>query len=159
MIEEKIKWDKKYKNIASRPVSPLLSYVPKALKGQKALDLAGGLGQNAKELCKKGYDVTLIDISDTALEKIKDTTFKKVRLDLDNYIIPQNEYDVIIMIKYFNLDILRQIPDVLKGGGFFVFETIPKYPVKTSFFLNLFQNFETIYFCDSPFTYVGKKSD
>jgi len=157
MIEEKIKWNKKYKTLTSKPPSPMLSLLPKASKAQKALDLAGGLGRNSKELLKMGYDVTLIDISDVAVSKIDSPYIKKICFDLDNYIIPQNEFDVIIMIKYFNLDLLKQIPKALKNGGYFVFETIKKYPVGEKEFFEIFKDFETVYFTKEPFRYVGKK--
>ena len=155
MIEEKIKWNKKYKTLTSKPPSPLLDYIPN-LKG-KALDLAGGLGRNSIALLQKGYNVTLIDISDIALSKITNPKIKKICLDLDNFIIPQNEYVVIIMIKYFNLDLLKQIPKALKNNGFFVFETINKYPITKEDFFEIFEDFEVVYFNENPFQFVGKK--
>jgi len=156
MYEEKIKWNKKYKNLSPKPPSALLNFVPEAT-GKKALDLAGGLGSNAEVLYSKGYQVTLIDISDTAIARIASTDIEKICLDLDNYIIPQNEFDVIIMIKYFNLELLKQIPSVLKNGGIFLFETIKKYPISKENFFEIFKDFETVFFCEEPFRYVGKK--
>jgi SAM-dependent methyltransferase len=155
MLEEKIKWNKRYQTLTLKPPSFLLNYLPN--KNLKALDLAGGLGRNAYEMVKKGYDVTLIDISDVAISKIKHPKIKTVCLDLDNYIIPQNEFDVIIMIKYFNLELLKQIPFSLKKEGYFVFETINKYPIGKKEFFEIFKNFETIYFNENPFRFVGKK--
>jgi SAM-dependent methyltransferase len=156
MIEEKIKWNEKYKTLTPKNPSPLLKFIPNA-KNKKALDLAGGLGSNAIELLQKGYDVTLIDISNVAISKIKNPKIKTLCLDLDTYIIPQNEYDVIIQIKYFNLDLLKQIPKALKKEGYFVFETIGKYPMDKEEFFEIFKDFETIYFTQKPFRYVGKK--
>ena len=156
MIEEKIKWNEKYKTLSKKHPSKLLYFIPSAKEKQKALDIAGGLGQNSSVLLKKGYDVTLIDISDVAISKINNPQITKICLDVDNYIIPQNEYDVIIMIKYFNLDILKQIPTALKNGGYFVFETIKKYPISKEKFFEIFKNFEVIYFSENPFRFVGK---
>jgi SAM-dependent methyltransferase len=158
MISEKIKWNEKYKTLTAKPPSKLLEYLPRALKSQKALDLAGGLGRNSFELVKKGYDVTLIDISDVALSKISHPQIKKICLDLDKFTIPQNEYDIIVMIKYFNLDLLKQIPDALKKQGFFIFETVKKYPISTEKFFEIFKDFETVYFTQTPFMYVGRKT-
>ncbi len=155
MIEEKIKWNEKYKTLTPKAPSILLDHIPSA-KNKKALDLAGGLGTNAEALLNKGYDVTLIDISDVAISKIKNPKIKTICLDLDNYIIPQNEYDVIIMIKYFNLDLLKQIPKALKKGGYFAFEKIPKYKLTTEEFFEIFKDFETIFFTKEPFRFVGK---
>ncbi|MEO1923769.1 MAG: methyltransferase domain-containing protein [Nautiliaceae bacterium] len=156
MIKEKLKWNEKYKTLTPKPPSPLLNFIPEA-KNKKALDLGGGLGRNAIALLEKGYDVTLIDISDIAISKINNPKIKKICLDLDNYIIPQNEYDIIIMIKYFNLDLLKQIPKSLKNNGFFVFKTINKYPINKEIFFEIFKDFEVVYFNENPFQFVGKK--
>ena len=156
MIEEKIKWNRKYQNLTPKKPSHLLHFIPKA-KNKKALDLAGGLGSNALTLLKKGYDVTLIDISDVAISKITNPKIKTICLDLDTYIIPQNEWDVIIKIKYFNLKLLKQIPKAIKNGGYFVFETIDKYPIKEELFFELFKNFDIIHFSKKPFQFVGVK--
>ncbi len=154
MQSEKIKWNKKYKTLTIKPPSPLINYIPS--KKGKALDLAGGLGRNANFLLQKGYSVTLIDISDVAISKIA-LPIKKLCLDLDNYIIPQNEFDVIIMIKYFNLNILKQIPKALRKDGYFAFETINKYSIEKKEFFEIFKDFEVIFFNENPFQFVGKK--
>ncbi|GAB6074671.1 class I SAM-dependent methyltransferase [Nautilia lithotrophica] len=159
MIEEKLKWNEKYKTLTSKPPSELLKFIPLAKKDKKALDLAGGLGRNSVELFNKGYNVTLLDISDVAISKINHPKIKKINLDLDTYIIPQNEFDVIIMIKYFNLEILKQIPKALKKHGFFIFETISKYPIGNEEFFEIFKDFEIIYFTQKPFRFVGKKNN
>jgi SAM-dependent methyltransferase len=155
LLEEKIKWNKKYRYIQKQSISPLLDYIPH--KKAKALDLGGGLGYNAAELAKKGYTVDLIDISDIALSRISNTKITTICLDLDNYIIPQNEYDVIIKIKYYNLNLLKQIPKALKNNGFFVFETIEKYPIEKILFFEIFKDFDIIRFNEKPFQFVGVK--
>jgi len=159
MIEEKIKWNRKYQTPLRQNATVLLKHIPRAASGQKALDLAGGLGHNASELLKMGYGVTLIDISDIALSKIKNRNIEKICLDLDNYIIPQNRFDVIVMTKYLNTEILKQIPEALKNNGFFIFETVKKYPVEKTWFFEIFKNFKTIYFTQEPFRFVGQKLD
>ncbi len=156
MLDEKIKWNEKYKTLTLKPPSPLLNYIPTA-KNKKALDLAGGLGRNAYELVKKGYVVDLIDISDVAISKINNPKINTFCLDLDTYIIPQNEYDVIIKIKYFNLEILKQIPKSLKTDGYFIFETIDKYPIEKNRFFEIFKSFDIIHFNEKPFQFVGVK--
>ncbi|ACM92611.1 tellurite resistance protein TehB [Nautilia profundicola AmH] len=154
MIEEKLKWNEKYKTLTPKPPSVLINYIPTA--NAKALDLAGGYGRNAKALADKGYDVTLIDISEIGISKINDNRIKTFCLDLDSYMIPKNEYDVILMIKYFNLNLLKQIPSALKKGGYFVFETIRKYPISKEEFFEIFKDFEVIYFSEKPFRFIGK---
>ncbi len=156
MINEKLKWNEKYKTLSLKPPSTLLKFIPNA-NNKKALDLAGGLGRNAYELVKKGYIVDLIDISDVAISKIDKSKINTFCLDLDTYIIPQNEYDVIIKIKYFNLEILKQIPKSLKTDGYFIFETIDKYPIEKNRFFEIFKSFDIIHFNEKPFQFVGVK--
>jgi len=156
LLKEKIKWNEKYKTLTLKPPSPLLNYIPNTTN-KKALDLAGGLGRNAYELVKKGYVVDLIDISDIAISKINHPKINTFCLDLDNYIIPQNEYDVIIKIKYFNLNLLKQITNVLKKDGYFIFETIPKYSISKNEFFEIFKSFDIIHLNENPFQFVGVK--
>ncbi|AZV46298.1 tellurium resistance protein TehB [Nautilia sp. PV-1] len=155
MIKEKLKWNEKYKTLTPKPPSILINYIPS--KKGKALDLAGGYGRNAKVLADKGYDVTLIDISEVGIAKINDNRIKTICMDLDNFIIPKNEFDVILMIKYYNFNLLKQIPSALKKGGYFVFETIRKYPITKEKFFKIFKDLETVYFTERPFRYIGKK--
>jgi hypothetical protein len=61
------------------------------------------------------------------------------------------------MIKYYNFNLLKQIPPALKKGGYFAFETIKKYPITKEEFFEIFKDFETVYFTKIPFRYVGKK--
>src|SRR5689334_8976352 len=57
----------------------------------KALDLAGGAGRNAIWLARRGFDVTLVDVSDVALDKAEqrakrlgvDRRLRLLRLDLE----------------------------------------------------------------------------
>jgi SAM-dependent methyltransferase len=155
LIEEKIKWNEKHRFLTPKPPSKLLEFVPS--KKGKALDLGGGYGRNAKVLCDKGYEVTLIDISEVGISKIKDSRIKTLCLDLDEYELKKNSYDAILMIKYFNYELLKQIPEALKAEGYFIFETINKYPVEKKDFFNIFKNFEILYFTQTPFRFVGKK--
>ncbi len=157
MISEKLKWNEKHKTLTPKPPSKLLNHIPKAFNNQKALDLAGGYGRNAKALADKGYNITLINISEIGISKINDNSIKALYLVLDNYIIPKDKYDVILMIKYFNLNLLKQVPSALKKSGYFVFETVKKYPINKEKFFKIFKDFETIYFSEKPFRYVGKK--
>ncbi len=155
MFYEKLKWNKKYLNINYKKPSPLLDFIPNS--NGKALDLGGGLGQNSEILLSKGYNVTLIDISDIAISKIKNPKIFKICLDLDNYTIEPNKFDVILKLKYFNFNLLKQIPKALKENGYFVFETIDKYQIDKDYFFELFKNFDIIHFNQKPFQFVGVK--
>ena len=72
MIEDKIRWNEKYKN-DSFPNEPsdLVKKFYTLSRGKKALDIAAGLGRNSIFLAQKGFYVDAIDISDVAVEKLK----------------------------------------------------------------------------------------
>ena len=63
--------------------------------GGKALDLAGGAGRNAIWLARRGYDVTLVDVSDVALDKAEQRAtrlgvagrMRFLRIDLEGPIV------------------------------------------------------------------------
>jgi hypothetical protein len=42
------------------------------------------------------------------------------------------------------------------AGGYFTFETISKYPISKDEFFEIFKDFETIYFSEVPFRFVGR---
>lgn len=50
----------------------------------KCLDLGCGIGQYSKQLIKYGYNVVSADISDIALNKVKDFNKNVIKLDMRN---------------------------------------------------------------------------
>src|ERR1700688_2220302 len=78
---ERERWNQKYRESAGASASmvpdPFLvrafsEYVlPLFPHGGSALDLAGGAGRHAIWLAKQGWEVTLIDISETAVEQAR----------------------------------------------------------------------------------------
>ncbi len=76
----------------------------------KALDVAGGAGRNAIWLARRGLDVTLIDISDVALEKADRRAanlglarrLKTMHVDLDGELPFAPLFDVVLVFNYLN---------------------------------------------------------
>ena len=96
-IEDKIRWDKKYKTqiLPTKTVEVVKRYANLA-KGKKALEIACGMGRNAKFLAKQGFEVEALDISPIAiksLQNIPNIIAKEV--DLDNYVLKENAYDLL----------------------------------------------------------------
>ncbi len=125
MIEDKIRWNERH---VSRPMSDdanktLVKYIEHAKVGQ-ALDIACGTGRNTHFLCEKGFDVDAVDISDYALDKIKNHPHvSKIEADLDTYNITPNRYDLIVNINFLNRRLASQMKEALKQDGLLVFET------------------------------------
>ena len=91
------------------------------LPGGRALDLACGLGRNARFLAENGWSVDAVDISDVALDKAKalapNADIRWIACDLEQGITPPGEYDLVLNIRYVNLPLLASMCSALRAGG------------------------------------------
>ncbi|MBD3304398.1 methyltransferase domain-containing protein [Candidatus Woesearchaeota archaeon] len=96
-----------------------LKYLLEELKQGKVLDLGAGEGADAIFLAKKGFKVKAADISETAINRIKEIAKKeKVSLeaetaDLETYQIKEN-YDAIISFATIHFLKKEQIDKIIK---------------------------------------------
>lgn len=94
----------------------------------KCLDLGCGIGQYSKKLMEYGYDVVSADISDIALNKVRDFNKNVVKLDMRNDLPFQNsEFDIVfanLSIHYFSdtdtKKLLLEVKRILKDNGLFI---------------------------------------
>ena len=107
-LKDKLKWDKKYQETTSllkdREPSENLKKIVEKTNGKKALDVASGAGRNSIYLANNGFDVEALDISSVALEVLNNKGFKNISckfVDLDEYEISKNSYDLIVMTNFF----------------------------------------------------------
>ncbi|MCE3037246.1 class I SAM-dependent methyltransferase [Helicobacter sp. faydin-H20] len=127
MLEDKIKWNTRYKNnkMPNNP-SDILVKFQNLLSGGVALDIACGNGRNTKFLADRGFMCDGIDISDEALKLIVNPNINTHCLDLDICDLKKNMkklYDVVINFYFLDRKILRTIPDLLKNDGLVFIET------------------------------------
>ena len=129
-IEDKEKWNKKYKNtpelLASRPQSYKLSNVINYAKGLNALDVACGSGRNSIFLANNGFNVTAIDISEVALNSLNEKNNPKIKtqlVDLDTHKFDENSYDLIIMTNFLDRKAIPKLVNALKKDGVLFIET------------------------------------
>lgn len=133
-IEDRERWNKKYKNNHPIPtkVPEVVERYSRLARGKKALDIACGTGRNAKFLASQGFDVDALDISPVALESLKDIeNINPKEVDFDTYQLKEDSYDLIVCTYYLNRSLFPQIEKALKDDGLFIFETFMHHPNNT----------------------------
>ena len=126
MLKDRPKWNKKYQSqhYPAEPAAIVKKYVELA-SGKKALDIAAGNGRNALFMARQGFVVDAVDIADIGLAQFagKHPGVHPICVDLDEFDIPANRYDIIINIKYLNRRLFSHISEGLALGGVLIFET------------------------------------
>jgi SAM-dependent methyltransferase len=93
----------------------------------RAVDLAGGQGRNALWLAARGLDVTVVDVSPVGLERAADAAAERgLRLstavrDLPTEGPPPGPWDVALVVRYLDRDLVRAVPATLAPGGLLAF--------------------------------------
>jgi len=161
MIEDKERWNIRHVNKPMlHKVAPILEKYIKHTKVGNALDLACGTGRNTHYLDNLGFEVDAVDLSDYALSQIKDTkNIIKIEVDLDEYNLQENTYDLILNCNYLNRRLMKQMQSALKEGGLIIFETFivahdkpeqgsmnPDYLLNKNELLNAFIDLDVIYY-------------
>lgn len=128
--KDKIKWDKKYQEnpelLQDRDVSKKLKYIVNNIQGKTALDLACGTGRNSIYLANYGFEVEALDISEVAINALKEKDITNVStqlIDLEGFIPMQNTYDLIVMTNYLDREIIPHLSRALKQNGVLFIET------------------------------------
>jgi tellurite methyltransferase len=140
---ERDRWNQKYReaNKASSPMSPD-PFLPQAFAKYilplfpncgRALDLAGGSGRHAIWLAKQGWEVTLIDISETGVEQARQnagplaTHIHFVVDDLTRFETSQTHvehgFDVVMVFFHLERKIFPQLLHAIRSGGLLVYKT------------------------------------
>ena len=134
--EDRVRWDSVYKQRSHEPYPDpdplLLQYIPPADSDDRltALDLAGGLGQNALWLASQGYIVDLMDVSRVALQRARaEMAIRNLRnvnllqIDVDDIQLDEATYDLVIVTRYLKRDLFPRIKDSVKPGGRVIYDT------------------------------------
>ena len=132
-LKDKEKWDHKYETpeyITGKEPAEWLKDHSGLLRGKgSALDIASGEGRNAVFAAENGYQTLAVDISTTGLEKAhaladeKGVSIKTQLVDLDNWKIKQNAFDLILCFNFLDRQIFPAIKCALKPGGLIFYET------------------------------------
>lgn len=137
------RWDARYKDQDPGEVSPPSELLQEAvrLRGSlnppgTALDLACGGGRNSLWLADQGYEVDAVDVSAEGLALAKKRAQRSaqtgsqsepkpirwIHADLDQGLPLPGEWDLILIIRYLDLALIRQAAARLRPGGLLVVE-------------------------------------
>ncbi|WP_117237041.1 class I SAM-dependent methyltransferase [Thermus sediminis] len=89
------------------------------------LDLAGGLGRNARYFLRRGHPVVLVERSREALRRLSGTPgLSLLEMDLEAFplSLPQGPFAGILMSYYVNRPLLSLLPPLLLPGGLLLVE-------------------------------------
>lgn len=130
--KDRERWDARFAKeeyfMGKDPIPFLVAHVDLLPKG-KALDIAMGEGRNGVYLATQGFQVLGLDISPKGLDKAqrlaaeKHVTIETKAVDLEQYQLERDTYDVIFCSYYLQRDLLPQLKAALKSGGMVVIET------------------------------------
>lgn len=131
MKSDRVKWDTRYDRSSGdlREPDRLLVDYAHLLVGGRALDAACGRGGNALFAARSGYGVDALDVSFVALTVQAEEARRQglpvhpAVVDLDDYPIPRDRYDLIMVFYFFASDIMRPLSDALKPGGLLFYAT------------------------------------
>jgi len=95
----------------------------------RALDLACGLGGNAKLLAKAGLDVDAWDISPVAIKQLQqEADLQKLNINAQVHDVIEkppatNSYEVIVVSFFLERDLCEKLMSALKPGGLLFYQT------------------------------------
>lgn len=135
--DERTRWNQKYRESPGSWLEPdaFLAHAfdeftrPLFPAGGTALDLAGGSGRHAIWLARQGWEVTLIDISDTGIEQARQKAgplashIHFVVDDLTRFAASQTQFDVVMAFFYLDRRIFPEIVKAICSGGLLIYKT------------------------------------
>jgi tellurite methyltransferase len=181
MIGERESWNERYARGTHGSMQPdpfflqaYKRYVEACFPhGGAALDVAGGVGRHAVWLAQRGWRVSLIDISEAAIEHARQNasaarvTINLVAKDMSCAHLERATYDLVLVFFYLERKILPGLALTLRPGGLLVYKTYtveaprgrvggpshPMYLLKHNELLRAFAGLEILHYEEPP---VGK---
>src|ERR1035438_6666462 len=131
--EQRARWDLKYEQGLPSLTEPdpffIFAYEtfvkPSFPNGGEALDLAGGLGRHALWLASRNWRVTVVDVSDVAMDKLRhaaadlnvQSNLSLLIGDAADYDFASGKVDLIVLFYHFDRIVFPKIVSKLAPGG------------------------------------------
>jgi SAM-dependent methyltransferase len=127
--DDRQRWNARYREPTPgrEPAGFLRSLADQLPTTGRALDVAGGVGHDALWLARRGLDVTLVDISDVALEhaaaaaREAGVALRTQRVDVESEPLPPGPYDMVLCLNFLWRPLFAEFSRVLAPGGLLVF--------------------------------------
>ena len=129
---DRLRWDARYRagGAEQHEPSPFLVAIADLLPGAgagrppTALDVAGGAGRNAVFLARRGFVVTVADISPAGLALARAAaaglSVRCLEMDLEVAPLPPGPFDLVLTIDFLHRPLFAAFPGVLAPGGLLV---------------------------------------
>ena len=132
--DQRARWDIKYEQGLPSLTEPDPFFIsayerfvnPSLPKPGVALDLAGGLGRHALWLASRSWQVTVVDVSDVAIGKLRQAAVElNVNVDLfvgdaAEYKFEPARFDLIVLFYHLDRSLFPRIVSALKPGGLLI---------------------------------------
>lgn len=131
METDRARWNAKWRERAGELESPagfLIEHAPLLPARGRALDVAAGAGRHAIWLARHGLEVTLIDVSDVALERAERRAsalgivdrMRFIRADLERDELPAPVFDLVLIAHYLDRTRRDDLARLVFEGGLVV---------------------------------------
>ena len=167
-MNDQTKWDRIYSqktNALNDPAEVLVENAHLISANGRALDLACGMGQNSLWLARQGLVVDSWDVSEVALNKLRqactpDLTIHTKQVDITAASLARNTYDLIVVVRYLNRSLSQAIIKALRPDGLIFFQTFtlekettdgpsnPDYLLQPNELLSMFASLRVLIFKD-----------
>lgn len=151
--EQRARWDRKYEQgitSLTKPdpffISAYERFVDQSFPNAGvALDLAGGIGRHALWLASRNWQVSVVDLSVVAIERLRQTALRlNVKLDLfamaaADYKLERTRFDLIVLFYHTDRNLFPKIVSALKPGGLLICKAHVRWDSVRSAFLRIDQ--------------------
>ncbi|MDH3691384.1 MAG: class I SAM-dependent methyltransferase [Gammaproteobacteria bacterium] len=125
------RWNQKYAKRTPdfQPDTLLTDFQDLLTGGGAAIDIACGVGQNALFLARRGYQAFAVDCSVVGVRYCMEAAQQEglavfpFVADLDRYRLPKNQFDIIVVFRFLNRELITNIKHALKHDGLVFYQT------------------------------------